>query len=112
LKSLKKNQTDTRNEKAGDEKGAPELINNFLLEVDMPRGDGTGPFGKGPQGWGQGPCGQGLKQGQGVPGAGRGRGRDQGLGQGIGRGIGRGIGIGRNTSRTPGPALDEDQNKE
>ena len=70
----------------------------------MPRGDKTGPEGKGPKTGrglgpcsdeevsvekgkkGRGPCGDGTPNG----GTGRGRGRGQGAGQGTGQGRGRG----------------------
>lgn len=46
----------------------------------MPRGDGTGPDGRGPAGGRRrGPCGTGLGRGQGQ---GQGQGRGQGRGQG------------------------------
>ncbi len=55
----------------------------------MPRGDGTGPEGRGPRtGRGLGRCGPG----RGAGGTGRGRGRDMGRGMGAGRGLGRGLG--------------------
>ena len=67
----------------------------------MPRGDGKGPKGQGPQtGKGRGGCndgkggrgsGQGRKQGSGQ---GRGQGRGQGSGQGMGGGSGQGQGGG------------------
>jgi len=65
----------------------------------MPRGDGTGPRGQGPQsGKGRGACGTGKGgrsggqgRGQGA-GQGRGQGRGQGAGQGMGQGIGQGKG--------------------
>lgn len=70
---------------------------NTEKEVNaMPRGDQTGPDGKGPgTGRGRGGCGGG--QGVVQPGQGRGRGKGQGQGQGIGpgRGPGRGSGPGR-----------------
>jgi len=48
----------------------------------MPRGDGTGPLGKGPlSGRGMGRCGDGRGMGRGA-----GRGRGMGQGQGMGRG--------------------------
>jgi predicted Fe-Mo cluster-binding NifX family protein len=63
----------------------------------MPRGDGTGPAGKGPQsGQRQGPC-----QNPGQPGPGGGR-RGCGGGQGRGQGSGQGQGPGRGKGRGPG----------
>ncbi len=55
----------------------------------MPRGDGTGPQGKGPRtGRGLGKCGGKEKPTFGTP-PGRGRGLGPGLGRGMGRIIGR-----------------------
>ncbi len=54
----------------------------------MPRGDGTGPLGRGPM------TGRGMGRGGGV-GGGRGAGRGAGRGMGAGRGRGAGIGGGR-----------------
>ena len=64
----------------------------------MPRGDGTGPLGRGPmtgRGLGRG-GGRGGGMGRGV-GAGTGRGR--GLGRGTGAGVGRGAGVNSGTHR-------------
>ena len=62
-----------------------------------PMGDGTGPFGQGPQGGkGLGPCGGGQRRGWG---GGRGQGGHQG---GAGRGQGRGQGA--DVSQEAGPA--------
>lgn len=64
----------------------------------MPRGDGTGPDGKGQRpGRGQGPCGQNNQpdQTQGQEGKRGGRGAGQGKGRGGGRGQGGGSGRGR-----------------
>ncbi len=73
----------------------------------MPRGDGTGPSGKGP-GTGRG---MGRKAGnpQGGVGIGQGGGTGQGMGQGGGRGIGQGavIGGGRNDVSMNQPLSDE-----
>ncbi len=70
--------------------------------IRMPRGDGTGPRGQGPQsGMGRGVCnngkggrGSGQGRGQGT-GQGRGQGRGQGTGQGSGQGMGQGKGQGQ-----------------
>ena len=63
----------------------------------MPRGDGTGPQGQGPQtGRGVGKCGPeggtAASQRQGGKGKGRGSGQGAGRGQGKGRGTGQGRG--------------------
>ncbi len=51
----------------------------------MPRFDGTGPLGTGPQtGRGLGPCGGGQNRGGGIS-SGRGRGMGRGRGLGLGR---------------------------
>ena len=63
----------------------------------MPRGDGTGPEGKGPMtGRGLGNCSNDNTAGN-VPvgGRGLGRGLGRGAGRGAGRGLGRGLGRGR-----------------
>ncbi len=63
----------------------------------MPRGDGTGPEGKGPMtGRGLGNCSSDNAAGN-VPvgGRGLGRGLGRGAGRGAGRGLGRGLGRGR-----------------
>lgn len=70
--------------------------------IDMPRGDGTGPAGKGPgTGRGLGPCGTGGQKGQGR-GQGQGQGQGQGRGQGAGRGKGQGGGAGQGGGRQGG----------
>ncbi len=66
----------------------------------MPRGDGTGPQGRGPRtGRGIGKCdlqdGTPVPQGQGGIRTGRGQGRGSGQGEGRGQGKGRGTGQGR-----------------
>jgi predicted Fe-Mo cluster-binding NifX family protein len=79
------------------------VTTSFGRDILMPRGDGTGPAGKGPQsGQRRGPC---QNPGQRGPGGGRrgggggqGRGQGSGQGQGWGRGKGRGPGQGRDSS--------------
>jgi predicted Fe-Mo cluster-binding NifX family protein len=79
------------------------VTTSFGRDIVMPRGDGTGPAGKGPQsGQRRGPCqnpGQtGPSGGRRGGGGGQGRDQDSGQGQGRGRGKGRGPGQGRDSS--------------
>ena len=68
-----------------------EEFNNLQEVSKMPRGDGTGPAGKGPgTGRGLGPCGGGGAGRGGGQGGGRGTGRGSGMGRGGGRGGGQG----------------------
>jgi len=71
----------------------------------MPRGDGTGPQGQGPQtGRGTGKCGPESRtpapQKQGGMGTGQGRGAGRGAGRGKGQGTGRGGGQGSGKGRS------------
>lgn len=79
------------------QRGRAFFLNEQKEVRTMPRGDKTGPGGKGPgSGRGQGPCGGGQGAGQSGQGPGRGeKGQGQGPGQGSGRGAGRGSGQGR-----------------
>ncbi len=74
------------------------VTTSFGRDIRMPRGNGTGPAGKGPQsGRRRGPC-----QDPGQPGPGGGR-RGGGAGQGRRQGSGRGQGRGRGKERGRGP---------
>lgn len=118
MKSRPGDKEEFKDEEAGAIDEAPDLAVNYLMEVDMPRGDGTGPQGNGPDGWGLGPCGKGQNA---VPaGAGRGMGRRGGMGRGagmgrgrgMGRGFGRGMGYPVEPANNPVPPKDDRNNEE
>ena len=118
MKSRKGRREEIKAEEAGEEGETSELVKNRLLEVCMPREDGTGPLGRGPEGWGLGPCGKGERPVANVRGGGMGRrggmGRGNGMGggRGMGRGFGRGLGFRRNPDYPPAPVPAEDKSED
>ncbi len=75
----------------------------FDREDNMPRRDGTGPFGSGPIGGRRGPCGGGSARGLR-------RGFGNGSGRGLGRGLGRRRGLGAIAPDKSDPVRDLEKN--
>ena len=68
------------------------IVKQIKKEVNMPRGDRTGPLGQGPMtGRGMGDCANGERTGWFRHGFGRGFGTGRGFGRGAGRGFGWGV---------------------